>query len=40
MKFGFGVDLGYHACRDTRFCLATLGNDTGAYGAFQLIADQ
>ena len=27
----------YHAHRDTRFALATLGNDAGAYGAFKLI---
>ena len=30
---------GYHACRDTQFRLATLGNDAGAYGAFKLIAE-
>ena len=28
---------GYHACQDTKFTLATLGNDAGAYGAFKLI---
>ena len=27
----------FHACRETRFALATLGNDAGAYGAFKLI---
>ena len=27
----------FHACEDTRFALATLGNDAGAYGAFKLI---
>ncbi len=27
----------HHAHRDTRFALATLGNDAGAYGAFKLI---
>ena len=27
----------YHACQDTRFVLATLGNDAGAYGAFKLV---
>ena len=27
----------FHAHRDTRFALATLGNDAGAYGAFKLI---
>ena len=29
----------FHACEDTRFALATLGNDAGAYGAFKLILD-
>ena len=30
---------GYHACQDTEFSLATLGNDAGAYGAFKLVAE-
>ncbi len=30
----------FHACRDTRFALASLGNDAGAYGAFKLVLDQ
>lgn len=30
---------GYHACQDTKFTLATLGNDAGAYGAFKLVAE-
>ena len=30
---------GYHACQDTKFRLATLGNDAGAYGAFKLVAE-
>jgi len=30
---------GYHACQDTKFTLATLGNDAGAYGAFKLVLD-
>jgi len=30
---------GYHACQDTQFRLATLGNDAGAYGAFRLVAE-
>ena len=30
---------GYHACQDTEFRLATLGNDAGAYGAFKLIVE-
>ena len=29
----------FHACRDTKFRLATLGNDAGAYGAFKLVAE-
>lgn len=29
----------YHACRDTKFALATLGNDAGAYGAFRLLLE-
>ena len=29
----------FHACRSTRFTLATLGNDAGAYGAFKLVLD-
>ena len=30
---------GYHACQETQFKLATLGNDAGAYGAFKLVAE-
>ena len=29
----------FHASQSTRFALATLGNDAGAYGAFKLILD-
>lgn len=29
----------FHACRDTRITLATLGNDAGVYGAFKLLLD-
>ena len=29
----------FHACRDTRFALASLGNDAGAYGAFKLVLE-
>lgn len=29
----------FHACRATRFALASLGNDAGAYGAFKLVLD-
>ena len=28
----------FHACKDTQFALATLGNDAGMYGAFRLLA--
>ena len=27
----------FHACKDTQFALATLGNDAGMYGAFRLL---
>ena len=30
----------FHAARDTRIELATLGNDAGAYGAFKLVLDK
>ena len=30
----------FHACRDTQFALASLGNDAGAYGAFKLVLDE
>ena len=30
----------FHACRDTRFALATLGNDAGVYGAYKLLLDK
>ena len=30
----------FHACRNTRLELATLGNDAGAYGAFKLVLDE
>ena len=29
----------FHACRSTRFALASLGNDAGAYGAFKLVLE-
>ena len=29
----------FHACRETPFRLATLGNDAGAYGAFKLVVE-
>jgi glucokinase len=29
----------FHASRNTRFALASLGNDAGAYGAFKLVLD-
>lgn len=30
----------FPGCKETKFALATLGNDAGAYGAFRLICDQ
>ncbi len=30
----------FHACKATRFALAQLGNDAGAYGAFKLVLDE
>lgn len=30
----------FHACKNVRFTLATLGNDAGAYGAFKLVLDE
>jgi len=30
----------FHACKNVRFSLATLGNDAGAYGAFKLVLDE
>ena len=30
----------FHAAKDTRITLATLGNDAGAYGAFKLVLDK
>lgn len=30
----------FHACRQTKFALATLGNDAGVCGAFKLILDE
>lgn len=38
-KEAFGR-FAYHAHRETKFALATLGNDAGAYGAFKLILDR
>jgi glucokinase len=29
----------FHACRDTEFALATLGNDAGIYGAAKMVID-
>ena len=31
------IETSFHACRDTKFALAKLGNDAGIYGAMQLI---
>lgn len=32
-------ETSFHACRDTRFELATLGNDAGIFGSMQMILD-
>lgn len=32
-------ETAFHACRDTRFELATLGNDAGIFGSMQMILD-
>ena len=29
----------FHACKDTKFALATLGNDAGMYGCFRLVLE-
>ena len=29
----------FHACKDTQFSLAKLGNDAGMYGAFRLLSE-
>lgn len=33
------IRYAYHPCVDTEFALATLGNDAGVYGAFQMLLD-
>lgn len=33
------IETSFHACRDTRFALASLGNDAGMYGCMQMILD-
>ena len=33
-------ECAFHACRETKFSLATLGNDAGVYGAFKLILNE
>jgi glucokinase len=33
------VQYMFHACKGTRFALATLGNDAGIYGCFRLVLD-
>ena len=30
----------FHACRDTQFKLAVLGNDAGMYGAVRMVLNQ
>ncbi|MDE7259880.1 MAG: ROK family protein, partial [Lachnospiraceae bacterium] len=29
----------FHGCKDTKFALATLGNDAGIYGAAKMVLD-
>ena len=33
------IETSFHACRDTRFELASLGNDAGIYGCMNMILD-
>ncbi len=33
------IETAFHACRDTRFALADLGNDAGMYGCVQMVLD-
>ena len=33
------VESSFHACRDTKFALASLGNDAGMYGCVQLLLE-
>lgn len=33
------VETSFHACRNTRFALASLGNDAGIYGCMRMILD-
>jgi glucokinase len=33
------AETAFHACRDTRFELASLGNDAGIYGCMRLMLD-
>jgi glucokinase len=34
------IETSFHACRNTRFELATLGNDAGMYGCMRLLLDE
>lgn len=33
------IETSFHACRDTRFALAVLGNDAGMYGCVKMLLD-
>jgi glucokinase len=33
------VETSFHACRNTAFALASLGNDAGMYGCMQMVLD-
>ena len=38
LKGGFDESV-FHACRDTKILLATLGNDAGIYGGVRMVLD-
>lgn len=33
------IETSFHACRDTKFALASLGNDAGIYGSMRMVLD-
>lgn len=33
------IETSFHACRDTKFALAALGNDAGIYGSMRMVLD-
>ena len=34
------VETSFFACRDTKFALASLGNDAGMYGCVQMLLEE